>query len=131
MLKSTERYIRVEHVVTVDPDRTRLELVRHRERAVQVLSEYRRSETIDSVVGLTQNVLLVLKLNHYADRPKDLLLHNAHVRRGIGEDSWLDEVSFVTMSIATNVDRGTVLLSRINVSHDTLPHDIASANRGP
>ena len=85
-----------------------------------ILCEYRGGQTVQAVVCLAQHIFLVLKLDYHANWPEDLLLDDAHVWSRVGKDSWLDPVALRAMSLASKVNPGALLLSRLDVTHDTL-----------
>lgn len=87
---------------------------------VQVLREHGCGETVHCIVGLSNHVVLVLEFDDNTDRAKYFLLDDLHVRRGVRENSRFDEEAFRALTFATNLDLGTSILARFNVTHDTL-----------
>jgi len=77
-------------------------------------------KTVGGGVANLDGVFLGLELGDRADWAEDLLLHDLHVLADIAEDCGLNEVSSVTMSSTTSLDRGTGLLACLNVSHDAV-----------
>jgi len=67
---------------------------------------------------------LILKLDDHTNRTKDFLLHDLHVRLDVREDGWVDEVTFRAEAIATSVDSGAFLSTRIDITHDTVVLDL-------
>jgi len=120
LLVSTEWHVRVERVRAIDPYRTRMQLVRNLERARDILRKYSGGQTVQRVVCLSQYVVFVLKLDDDANWPENLLLDDAHVWPSVGEDSRLDPVTLFSMPLASKVNLGTFLLTRINVTHNAL-----------
>jgi hypothetical protein len=64
--------------------------------------------------------LLSLELHDRTRGTKDFLLHDLHAQFRIDENSGLDEVSRVAMSLTTHVDLCTIGLSGLDVSHNSL-----------
>jgi hypothetical protein len=110
----------VEHVVAVNPYGASAETIGNTNGSVQVGSVNSSRKTIVGVVGSLDDLVFCAELSNRADRAKDLLLHNLHVWRNIGEDGGLDEVSLVSVSLTTNLDLGTLLLALLNITHDTV-----------
>ena len=120
LLEAAERYLRVKLVDTVDPGGTGVQPVCDLDRALDVLSEDSGGETVHRVVRLVDDVLLVLELDHDADRAEDLLADDAHVWLAVGEDRRLDPVALGTVTVATGSERRTLILARLDVLHDAL-----------
>ena len=80
----------------------------------------RRSLTVVGVVGNLDRLLLGLELLDRAHRPKDLLLHNLHVVRHVGEDGGLDVVSLGAVARTANLHLGARLLALLDVPHDAV-----------
>ena len=110
----------MQQVRTIDPHRTRMQRMRKLDPPSDILREYRGGQTVQGVVCLAQHIFLVLKLNDDANWPEDLLLDDAHVWSRVGKDGWLNPVALRAMSLASKVNLGTLFLSRIDVTHDTL-----------
>lgn len=126
-LESTERNGVVQHVRRVDPSGTSLELMCGFDRPVDVLREDSSSKTVDGVVGLADDILIILEFEDDTDGTEDLFLDDLHVGTDVTEDGWGDEVTLVTESLTTVVDSGAVSLSRLDVAHDTLKDEGMSA----
>ena len=120
LLESTKWHARVQQVRTIDPGRTRMQRMRKLDPPGDILREYRGGQTVQAVVCLAQHIFFVLKLNDHADWTEDLLLDDAHVWPRVGKDGWLNPVALCAMSLASKVNPGALLLSRIDVTHDTL-----------
>lgn len=73
-------------------------------------------QTVSGVVTDGDGVLLGLELRDGTDRSENLLLHDLHVVGDVGEDCWLDEVTSVTLTLATSLDCGTFLLALLDVA---------------
>ena len=58
-------------VVAVDPNGTSLELVRDIDSTRDIAREDGSSKTIDSVVGLTDQILLIVEFDDHDDRAED------------------------------------------------------------
>src|SRR5712671_3957096 len=121
LLVPTERHIWVERVHAIDPGRTGLQFVRDPNPARDVLGEYRGGKAVQGVIRLTDDILLIVKLDDHANWPENLLLDNAHVRPCVGEDGWLDPVALCAVLLASKVHLCALLLARVDVIHDALP----------
>lgn len=77
-------------------------------------------ETVSGVVGKVNDLSLVLELGNSADGAENLLLHDLHVGADVGEDGGLDEVTLVTETLTTDLDGGTLVLTGLDVAHDTV-----------
>jgi len=111
LLVSSEWDLVVKHVILVDPDGTGTELVGDTDGSVQVLCVDSSGKTICGVVASLDDLLFGLELGDGADGAEDLFLHDLHVLSDIGEDSGLDEVSLVTVTLATSDNGRAFLLS--------------------
>ena len=109
-----------QHVVAVDPDGAGLEGVADADGGVEVRGVDGGGETVGGVISETDNLVLVLELGDGADGAENLLLHDLHLGADIAEDGGLDEVALVTVALTTNLDGGTLLLSDLDVFHDTV-----------
>lgn len=98
--EQTYRNIRVKLVVAVDPNGTSLELVRDVNGTRDVAREDCSGQTVDSVVGLADQILLVVELDDDNDWAEDLFISNLSAFLDIGEDGRLDEVAFVSVSVS-------------------------------
>lgn len=110
----------MDHVVLVDPDRAGTDTIRHANGRVEVGGVDSRGKTVSGEVGRLENLLLRLELGNGADGAKDLLLHDLHVLRDIGEDGRLDEVSLVAVTLAPSHNGRARLLALVNVTHDAV-----------
>ena len=120
LLVSTEGELVVQHVVLVDPDGTGAEAVGNADGGVEVGGVDGSGETVIRVVGALEDLLLRLELGDRADRAEDLLLDDLHVLGDVGEDSWLDKVSLVAVTLTTSLNGCTSLLSFLDVAHDAV-----------
>lgn len=107
-------------IVTVDPDSSGLESVGNADGGVDVGGVDSGGKTVAGVVGGGNDLLLVLELGNSADRAENLLLHDLHVGSDISEDSGLDEVTLLAEALTTSDNGGTLLLTGVNVAHDTV-----------
>src|SRR5678815_3420891 len=64
----------IEHVVSIDPNNTRLDLFRKTVRARDVPGPDTSRETVDRVVGLLDQLVFVFEADHRYDGSKDLFL---------------------------------------------------------
>ena len=142
LLEPTEGHVGVQYIATVHPSRPSLESVRSIQRTGDILGEDGSSETVEGIVRLVNNILLVLELDHDTDGAEDLLLDDLHIRLGVRKDrrlngpdgrissgaawrrrgckAYLDEVTHFPKAFAANVDLGALILSRLDVRHNTL-----------
>ena len=82
----------VQHVSRVDPNGTSLEFVCGLDRPVDVLREDGSSKTVDGVVGLTEDILVILELDDDTDGTEDLFLQGDEVRTCVKDtlnSSWV------------------------------------------
>jgi len=103
---------------------------------VDVLGEDSSGESVNGVIRLANNIFLVLELDDDTNGAKDFLLNNLHIRLGVGENrrlngtdgrispdaiqrenerGYLDEVTLVSNTSTTKMDRGALLPARIDV----------------
>ena len=78
------------------------------------------SETVGASVSKTDGVLFGLEFSDGADGAEDLFLHDLHVFADVGEDGWLNEVTFFAVTVAANFDLGALLLAGVNVAKEML-----------
>jgi len=110
----------VEHVVAINPYGASTEAVGNTNGSVQVGGVNSSRQTIGSVVSNLDDLVFCAELGNGANRAKDLLLHDLHVWLNVGEDGGLDEVSLLSVPLATNLELSTGLLSLLNITHDTV-----------
>lgn len=122
----TEGDLGVELVVAVDPDGSGLELVGGADGTGDVAREDGGGETVHRVVGLGDDVGLVLELGHDDDGAEDLLLDDAHVGLDVGEDGGLDEEALGAVALASGVDGRALLLAALDVRHDSVVLELRS-----
>ena len=120
LLVATERNLRVKLVGAVDPGGTGAQLLARPEGTVDVLGEDGGGKTVDGVVGLANDVLIVIKLDDNTNGAEDLLLDDLNVVLDIGEDGGLDVVALVAETLTTKVYGGTLLFARLDVIQNTL-----------
>lgn len=116
----------VQHVVLVDPDGAGAEGVGDLDGRVDVLGVHGRGETVGGVVGNLDDLVLGRELGNRADGAEDFLLHDLHVLGDVGENGGLDEVSLVTVALATNDHLGALLLTLVDVAHDAVVLDLGN-----
>ena len=85
-------------------------------------------ETVGGGVSETDGVLFGLEFGDGADGAEDLLLHDLHVFADVGEDGWLDEVTFLAMTLAANFDFGALLLAGVDVAREVLVNNSPSSD---
>jgi hypothetical protein len=106
----------VESIVCVDPDSSGAECVGHLDGGVEVSCVHGSSETVCGIIANLDDVGLGLELGDCAHGAKDLFLLDLHVLRDVGEDGRLDEVTLVTLALATSLDSSAGLLALLNVA---------------
>ncbi len=80
-------------------------------------------EPVGGGVSETDGVLFRLEFRDGADGAEDLFLHDLHVFADVGEDGWLDEVTFLAVTLAANFDFGALLLAGVDVARETLVNE--------
>ena len=98
-----------------------------------------RSANVHGVVGLGENVVLVLELGYDNDGTEDLLLDNLHLGLDVGENRGFNEVTVTSsssaieqgkgemkneplgsVSLSSSVDGSSLGLTGLDVSHDSV-----------
>ena len=97
-----------------------LESVSGVDGSLDVSTEDGSSQSVDRVVGNSDQVLLVGELLQNQDGSEDFLSDNLGVGLDASEDGWLDEVTFVTLSNTSGQDVTTLALSVLDVTHDSV-----------
>jgi hypothetical protein len=115
----------VKSVVGVDPDSSRTERVGNLNGSGEVGCVYSGSETVCGVVTNLDNVGLCLELGDCADGAEDLFLLDLHVLGHVGEDRRLDEVTLVTLTVATSLDGRARLLALLDIAGLEVSDDIS------
>ena len=77
-------------------------------------------ETVCGGVAKTDGILLVLKFGNRADGAENFFLHDLHVFADIGEDSGLDKVAFLAVTLTAGFDLCALFLPNIDVSKEQL-----------
>ena len=131
----------MQHVVAVDPDGTlethgvsallapivssdltteltSFQLVGDVESPRDVLGKDSRGETVLGIVGSLENLLLGLELDQDDDGSEDFLMTDLHRFVDISKDGRLDIVTLVTESLSSEKQVGTVVFTRLDVTHD-------------
>ena len=80
-------------------------------------------ETVGGGVSETDGVLFGLEFSDGADGAEDLFLHDLHVFADVGKDGWLDEVSFIAVTLAADFHFGTLLLAGVDVAGAVLANN--------
>src|SRR4051812_1496816 len=93
LLNATKRNAPITIIARVDPDHTSLNLLSNAVSTSQVGSEKRTTKTISTVISHLNGILLSAEPSNNNERPKDLFLINAHLRRNIREHGRFHEVS--------------------------------------
>lgn len=84
-------------------------------------------------LGVIRLTFLSFEFNNDSNGPEDFLLNDLHLGCAVRKDGGLDEVPLLAMTLPSYMNRSTFLFTSVNVSHDTLMHevsrDILMANR--
>lgn len=115
LLEASEGHLGVKLVDAVDPGGAGVEPVGGLQSAIDVLGEDGCSETILGIVGLFNDVLVVVELDDNADWAEDLFLYDLHVGARVRKDGWLHPVPFFVEGRATIMNGGTLLLSGFDI----------------
>lgn len=102
------------------PCGTSMQLVRGLDSPVKILREYRTGQAVSGIVGLSDNILIIVELDDDAHGSKDLLTHDLHAGFALSKDGGLDEETFGAVAFATEVTCSTLGFAGLDVSHYTL-----------
>src|SRR3954468_17372549 len=102
LLESAEGQGCVEDVVAIDPDGSGTHFCGDGVSAIDVASPDSGGETVDAVVGLRNEIVLVLERDGGDDRSENLFLHDLHAVIGVDEHGGLDKVSLVALALAAD-----------------------------
>ena len=105
--------------LTITPPACRLRAVT--ERAVDVLGPQHREQTVDGVVSLLDQLVLVGPGDHRHDRAEDLLLGDAHVVVHAGEDGGLLQEAGRARGDCRRGAGGALLLAELDVADAPSP----------
>ena len=83
-----------------------------------VLGKDSRGETVLGIVGSLENLLLGLELDQDDDGSENFLMTDLHRLVDISKDGRLDIVTLVTESLSSEKQVGTVVFTRLDVTHD-------------
>lgn len=106
----------VQHVILVDPDRTRPQRTTNADGGVQVAGVHGGGQTVGGGVAELDGFFLGGKFADGADGAEDLFLHDLHLRGDVAEDGRLDEEALVAMALAANLDFGAFFLACVDVA---------------
>lgn len=124
LLDAAKRHAEVAVVAAVDPDHAGLDLRGDAVRALNVLGEDGRAQTVGGVVGLGQGLLLGVEAGDDDEGTEDLFAVDAHVVRHVGEDGGRNEetlaVANVLVRLSTGHQLGALGLAALDVREDTL-----------
>jgi hypothetical protein len=104
--------------VAIDPNGSGLKSVGNFNGGVQILGMNTGGKTVESLMGLLQDILNIRKLGDSDNRSKNFFLHDLHLFVDIREDGGLDEVAFLAVTFAAEFDCGTLVLASLDVIHD-------------
>jgi hypothetical protein len=116
LLVATEWQRPVESVVRVDPDSSRTERVSHLDGRVEVGGVDSGGKTVRGRVGNLDDLGLALELGDCADGAENFFLLDLHVFGDVGEDGGLNEVPLVALAFAARLNRGTRLLTLLDIA---------------
>ena len=85
-------------------------------------------KTVGGGVSETDGILFGLEFSDGADGAEDLFLHDLHVFADVGEDGWLDEVTFFAVTPSADLDFGALLLTGVDVAGEVLVNDFPDSN---
>ena len=71
-------------------------------RFADIPRPYPRSQSVNCVIGLLEQVLMIFERHCGHHRAENFLPHYLHVVVGIDQDSRFDKVAFVALALATN-----------------------------
>jgi hypothetical protein len=92
-----------------------MELVHEFEGSIDVGCDNACAEAVGEGVGSSNNFLFSAPLEDAHHRAKDLLSCDSHFVFDVGEDGWLDEITFFSPSCATNCNIGSLFLTLLDV----------------
>jgi len=107
-----------QEIVAIDPNRPSLKSIRDLNRDIQILSMNTGGKTVKRLMRLLQNIFNILKLSDRYNWSEDLFLHNLHFLIDVGENGWLNEITFPPMTFAAECDFGTFIFTGFDVVHD-------------
>ena len=103
------------------PCGTGMQFVSGFDSPVKILREYRTGQAVTGIVGLSDNIFIVVELDDDAYGPEDLLADDLHAGFALGKDGGLDEETFGAVAFATEVTCSALGFAGLDVSHYTLP----------
>ena len=80
-------------------------------------------KTVGGGISETDGILFGLEFSDGADGAEDLFLHDLHVFADVGEDGWLNEVTFFAVTVTADFDLGALLLAGVNVAKEVLVNE--------
>ena len=106
----------MQHIILVDPDRTRLQRITHPNRRIQITRVHGGGKAVGGDVAETDGVGLVFELRDAADGAEDLLAHDLHVFADVAEDGGFDEVARGAVAGAADFDFCAFFFAGVDVS---------------
>ena len=103
------------------PCGTGMQFVSGFDSPVKILREYRTGQAVSGIVGLSDNILVIVELDDDAHGPEDLFADDLHAGFALGKDGGLDEETFGAVAFATEVTCSALGFAGLDVSHYTLP----------
>src|SRR5579863_2384500 len=110
----------IENVVAVNPDRAGAELGSQAMRLLDVSSPNARSQSVNRIVGLRDQLGGIAERNGCHHGSEDLLLHNLHLFVGIHQNRRLDEVAFVAVPASSDDSLGAFGEPRLEIFTNTI-----------
>src|SRR5690606_9090288 len=124
LLVTTERGRRVERMIGVDPDRSRLQPARDAVCTLHVPRPHAGGEPVDRLVGERDRLFLVAERHGHQDRAEDLFLRDRRAGVHALEDRRLDPIALllalVEGALAAQDQAGALLAAAPDVAEDAV-----------
>src|SRR5438270_1195192 len=85
-------------------------------RLAHIMRPNSSRQAVDAVVGDGQNFIYIFKRKRRHHGSKNFFLNHFHILTRVDQYGWLDEVSFSSLSAATNHGLGAFGKSGVNVA---------------
>src|SRR6202012_575700 len=92
-LVASERGQETHRAISIHPDRTRFQALRHRERATHAGGPASSGQAINRIVGGADGFSFCVKRYHGEDRSENFFLRDSHRGVDARENGWLDKPS--------------------------------------
>src|SRR5215831_11397108 len=124
---------RIEGVITVDPNASAPQALRHTVREPEIARPNGGSKAVNRGVGDLDRFCRIAEANHAEHRAEDLLPRDAHVRHHIRKDGGLDEealgLASFGIALASGEQAGALLLPVLDIVQNAIhlpPGDLRS-----